>query len=103
MIISLHIMADTDNGQILSAPFSYHQDVTPTTNGYRLDNQFVITPYTVRQVILYALVQGWKPLERGAPFHISNIDDKIDLRLDQNKEHRIKTKIEQGASPNPLG
>ena len=102
MLVSLHIVANTENGQILYAPFPYLQDRTEFEDGSALlDNQFVITPYTVREVILYALSQGWKPLERGKRFHIANIEDKIDLRLDQNKENRIKGRIEQGAGPKP--
>ncbi|MEM8955587.1 MAG: hypothetical protein AAGD22_15645 [Verrucomicrobiota bacterium] len=98
--ISLHVMADADDGQVLSAPFPYLQDRTDFEDGSAmLDNQFVITPYTVREVILYALDHGWKPLERGAPLHIPDIEDKIDLRLGQNKEHAIKERIEQGVAP----
>jgi hypothetical protein len=53
-------------------------------------NQFVITPYTVRQVIEYALSTGWKPFEKGRDLTIADMDDKIDLRLDRNRANNFK-------------
>ena len=98
--IALSVMADTRNGQILNTGFSYSQDVTPFGNGcYSFTNQFVVTPYTVRQVILQGLAEGWKPLVRAKPLYIADIERKIDLRLDLNKETKIKEAAKRASSP----
>lgn len=89
--ISLTVLADVEGGQILQATFPYLQDVTEFADGSGFaENQFVITPYTVREVILLALSQGWKPLDSGKPFFLDDIEDRINLRLEENKEFRIK-------------
>ncbi|MDQ3801528.1 MAG: hypothetical protein M3384_19070 [Acidobacteriota bacterium] len=87
--ISLCVMTDVQGSPKLLCKFDYHhlpiksncgeKDITVRTN------QFVITPYTVRQTILYALSIGWKPFEKGKDLDLHHIDDKIDLRLDKNR------------------
>ena len=76
--------------------FDYHQIPVKIENKPPLiavlTNQFVITPYTVRQVIEYALSQNWKPFEKEADFFIKDIDSKIDLRLDKNRADNFKNK-----------
>lgn len=47
-------------------------------------SQFVVTPHVVKQVIEYALSQGWKPFEKGRDFALP-IKGKIDLRFDGNR------------------
>ena len=90
--INLYVMVNIQGGQKLWCQFDYHQDKTPHDDGggFTLSNQFVITPYIVRQVIEYGLKNGWTPLEKGAEIRLGYLDDKIDLRLDQNKENEIK-------------
>jgi DUF1365 family protein len=98
--MALSVMADTRNGQILNAQFAYSQDVTPLGNGsYSLTNQFVVTPYTVRQVILQGLAEGWRPLARAKPLYLADIERKIDLRLDLNKATKIKEAAKRASSP----
>ena len=94
--ISLTIMADVQGGSRLVCHFDYHQipikiEIYPL-NTIFLTNQFVITPYTVRQVIEYALTQDWKPFEKGADIFLGSLDDKIDLRLDKNRAENFKIK-----------
>ncbi len=59
--ISLTIMADVQGGSRLVCHFDYHQIPIEIENHplnmIVLTDQFVITPYTVRQVIEYALTQ----------------------------------------------
>jgi hypothetical protein len=87
--ISLCIMTEIQGSSRLNCKFEYHQLPIKSKCGNReittLANQFVITPYTVRQVILYALSIGWKPFEKGKDLDLYHIDDKIDLRLDKNR------------------
>ena len=83
-------MADTPNGQILHCTLSYHYDETPQGNGIALSNPLIVTPYIIRQTIDYGLTQGWQPLLLGPELRLGRIDNQIDLRLEQNKEHAIK-------------
>ena len=87
--IGLMIMSEVEGSGKVSASFGYHQIETIVTHGEsqytRLTTQFVITPYIVRQVIQLALKDSWKPLQKGKDLHLGSIDDKIDLRLDQNR------------------
>ncbi|HEY8559324.1 MAG TPA: hypothetical protein VIL74_02890 [Pyrinomonadaceae bacterium] len=41
----------------------------------------VLTPWAVRQIIDYALQNGWKSFEKGADFVITDIEDKIDINF----------------------
>jgi len=92
--IDLWIMAHVPCGQKLSCYFAYHQDFIPhSEGGYSTINQFIVTPYIVRQVILHGLQHGWKPLEPGPDLKLRHLDDQIDLRLDQNREHAIKAGV----------
>ena len=89
--INLRVMVDVQGGQQLCCCFDYHQDRVPRGGGVvSLVNQFVVTPYIVRQAIEYALTQGWTPLTGGGELLLGHIDDKIDLRLDQNRVDTIK-------------
>jgi hypothetical protein len=69
---------------------NYHIDlwVLPGASGQKLYCHFgygiVITPYTVRQTILYAISVGWTPETKGPDLWLGDMDDKVDLRLDQN-------------------
>jgi hypothetical protein len=46
-----------------------------------LKQQICITGYIVRQVILYAIKNGWDPMGDVAVLHLGAMDDKVDLRL----------------------
>jgi hypothetical protein len=84
--INLSIMSDVEGAGIVFASFDYHHIQVPLpTGGFSMTDQFVITPYIVRQVAQLALAQGWKPLEKGKNLHLGSVDSRIDLRLDQNR------------------
>jgi hypothetical protein len=87
--ISLIIMSDFEKSGKLFACFGYHQIRVPITINSceytSLTDQFVITPYIVRQVIQLAFLQGWNPQERGNNLYLGQIDERIDLRLNQNR------------------
>ena len=88
-------MSEIQSSPKLTAYFNYHQDATKFTNSkglniVRWDNQFVVTPYTVHQVIKFALKQGWKPFNPGKDIFLGHLDEIINLRLEKNKEDKIK-------------
>ena len=87
--ISLCVMSEIKGGSKLLCKFDYHHIPIEITHNGRdlkiLANQFVITPNTVRQAIEYALSIGWKPVEKGADLNLGHIDEKIDLKLDKNR------------------
>lgn len=92
--ISLSVMTDVQGSSRLSCSFGYHQIPIKMNNGdfhfTVLTNQFVITTYTVRQVIEYALSHNWKPFEKGKDLCLGKLDDKIDLRLEINRADNFK-------------
>ena len=92
--IGLFIMTDIQGSSRLESYFGYHQIPVKTENSrlnaVALTNQFIITPYTVRQVIEYALTQKWKPFEKGKDLSLGCLDNKIDLRLDRNRADFLK-------------
>ena len=91
--ISVWVGCDVQGGQRLSCSFDYHQDVMPSGPGrWTVSNQFVVTPYIVRQVIDHALAQGWTPLSGGGELQLGSLDGLIDLRLDQNREEPIRAR-----------
>lgn len=88
--IDLRAMA-IEGGQLLACTFGYHHRETPRSDGHTsLKQQFVVTPYIVRQVIEYGLTHDWKPLECGPEMSLGSLDDKIDLRLEVNREETIR-------------
>ncbi len=93
--ISLCVMTDVPSSPKLICYFGYHHDEDEFEHdglkGVHLTNQFVVTPYTVRQAIEYGLANGWQPSKKGKDLRMGHIDDKIDLRLEQNKEKVIKS------------
>lgn len=92
--INLSIMSPFKNSGKVFAAFDYHQIRVPTTiNGCEhisLTDQFIITPYIVRQVVQLALSQGWKPLEKSDNLQLGYVDERIDLRLHQNRLSCLK-------------
>ena len=93
--ISLSIMTEVEGSPRLSCAFDYLQ--TPkkveTESGRELTfltDQFVITPFTVRQVIEYAVSRGWRPFEKGKDLSLGYVDDKIDLKLDKFRVSNFK-------------
>jgi hypothetical protein len=90
--IHLWVMTEVEGSPRLSAYFEYHHDSAPLTlrdgmTAAHRSNKFVVTPYTVRQVICYALQAGWNPMKRGKDLALGHLDDKIDLRRCTAKEH----------------
>ena len=83
--ISLCIMTEIESSPKLNCKFEYQHLPIESKYGKILANQFVITPYTVRQTILYALSIGWNPFEKGKDINLHHVDDKIDLRLAENR------------------
>jgi hypothetical protein len=82
--IDLCVTGEVKGGQKLLTRFDYqYSPVAPPSPGEIYADQFVVTPYIVRQVIEFALGAGWKPFEKGSDL-ILPVDDKIDLRLDKN-------------------
>jgi hypothetical protein len=85
--ISLTIAPLNNLGQLVTTAFSYHSkatSITQTLDGRQIihaKQQLIITPYIVRQVIEYALQEGWNPQEKGPQFVLHNMEGKIDLRL----------------------
>lgn len=84
--INLSIMSDVEGAGLVLASFDYHHVQVPLPNGgFRLTDQFVITPYIAAQVARLALDEGWKPCEKGENLRLGPVDSRIDLRLDQNR------------------
>ncbi len=89
--ISLRVMAEVQGGQQLSCAFDYHQERVPCASGaVALTNQFIVTPYIVRQAIEVGLARGWTPLSGGGELRLGYIDDAVDLRLEQNRVDAIR-------------
>ena len=74
-------------GQLLTTGFEYHSKWLSTSispDGIKIshwEQQLIVTPYIVRQVILYALSNGWEPKAVKPQLNLRNLDDEIDLRL----------------------
>ena len=94
--INLWVATEVPSSPRLQCYFRYHQDqIASEHNGQqvtRLSNQFVVTPYVVRQAILYALANGWDPSTRGKDLSLGHLDNKIDIHLEQNKENSLNAK-----------
>lgn len=93
--IHLCVMTEVEGAPRASAYFDYHQErvaseLAEGAIGTSLVNQFVVTPYTVRQVIRHALSVGWNPLKAGKDLKLGHLDDKVDLRLSRNRSNLIK-------------
>ena len=89
--INVRVMVDVPGGQALVCYFDYHQDRIPRGEGaVSLVNQFVVTPYTISQVIRHGLANGWTPTTGGSELNLGHLDAVIDLRLDRNREDVIK-------------
>ena len=93
--ISLCVMTEIQGSSRLLCALDYHHiPIESQINGRNvtyLTDQFVITPYTVRQVVEHALSIGWKPFEKGKDLFLGRIDDRIDLRLDKNRANNFKS------------
>jgi hypothetical protein len=85
--IGLTVASVACTGQLLTGRFEYHSKpigASISRDGSRvthLKQQLIVTPCIVRQVILYALGNGWNPEAGGPQSALENLDDKIDLRL----------------------
>lgn len=81
--ISLSIALLEGNGQLLTAQFDYHHkeiSIHTTADGTTITDvqrQLIITPHIVKQVIEYALQQGWTPAEKKPQMNLGDMDDKI--------------------------
>lgn len=80
------------NGQVLIGWISYHSNYVSHFNeegiarSWSLYQRTMVTPRTIREVILYGLNNGWKPQEYLKPMYIHDLDDKINLQLKQITE-----------------
>jgi hypothetical protein len=96
-VIGLVIMTDFPSSPRLSCAFDYrHIPIEKSVSGHNftlLTNQFIITPYTVQEVIKYALSIGWSPFEEGKDLQLGFIDDKVNLRLEENRIDYLKESI----------
>jgi hypothetical protein len=70
--ITLTVASSEFNGQTMLACFDLF------TKKLDEDRYFIITPYIVRQTILYGLKNGWEPLKPGGQVHLKNITEKLD-------------------------
>ena len=83
------ILSPVEKSGRVFAAFDYHHIRVPVVNNgqeyVRLTNPLIITPYTVRQVVQLALAQGWNPQEKSDNLCLGFVDEKVDLRLHQNR------------------
>jgi hypothetical protein len=84
--ISLSLMSDFDPCGKVFASFDYHQILVPKISATgvpytAIGDQFVITPYIVRQVADLAMSKGWMPTEKCANLYLGAVDSYIDLRI----------------------
>ena len=90
--IQLRLMLTVGAGQRLSCQFGYHQRLNSVLDreGQMATDQFVVTPYIVRQVASFGFANGWRPLETGRELRLGFMDDKVDLRLGENMASAAK-------------
>jgi len=75
------------NGQVLIGHISYHSNYVSNFNeegiakSWNLYQRTIVTPRTIREVILYGLDNNWKPEEQLKQMFIHDLDDKINLQL----------------------
>jgi hypothetical protein len=87
--ISLSVAPLDNHGQLVTASFDYHSAVTgisESPDGSKITHtkqQLILTPHIVRQVIEYALKEGWHPTKPGLQLNLRNVEDKLDLRLNR--------------------
>lgn len=63
-----------------------------------------LSPKIVRQVIDYAILNGWKPLENGKDFVIKDIESKINIKSKDSiveVQTEIVSKVREWVTPNP--
>ncbi|EDP70774.1 hypothetical protein FBALC1_08443 [Flavobacteriales bacterium ALC-1] len=88
--IDLSIMSAEINGQKLFAQFNYDTD---NTTSYEFPNP--ITPFIVRQTIIYGLKNGYNPKEKGSDFNLGNLSNKLNLKISgQENTRRLVRKVE---------
>ena len=89
-------VAPSDNvGQLLSTTFGYHSKaIAPLIRsdgsliGFAHEQQLIITPYIVRQVIRYALSMSWNPLKKALQFRIFTSEIEVITGWRLSDEHR---------------
>ncbi|MBC8111863.1 MAG: hypothetical protein H7Y04_12450 [Verrucomicrobia bacterium] len=84
--IGLSIIPLHHESQILIATFGYHSkekayQMKDGSIAFSDKQQFIITPFIVRQVIEYGLNSGWNPEKGKSIINLGSMDDKIDLNL----------------------
>lgn len=90
--ISIVIGLPNINGQVLNGWISYHSNYVSHFNdegiakSWSLHQRAIVTPKTIREVILYGLDQGWKPKENLKAMSLANLDDKIYVQLKEATE-----------------
>jgi len=90
--VNLSIMSAENNGQKLFAQFNYD---TIDKNSNEFVNPFIVTPFVVRQTIIYGLKNGYNPQEKGKDLNLGNLSDKLDIEISgQENTRRLIRKIE---------
>ncbi|OED48097.1 hypothetical protein AB832_00375 [Flavobacteriaceae bacterium (ex Bugula neritina AB1)] len=85
--IRIIIGLPNSNGQVLIGWISYHSSHVSNFNSegivksWSIYQRTIVTPKTIREVILYALDNNWKPEENLKQMLIPDLDDKINLQL----------------------
>lgn len=75
------------NGQVLIGYISYHSNYVSNFNNegiaksWNLHQRTIVTPKTIREIILYGLDNNWKPKENLKQMVLTNLDDKISLQF----------------------
>lgn len=79
--IDLIVCISSGEGQKLKAQFNYHSVHLPVENAFRLTQKLNITPFIVKQVIIYGLNLGWTPGKKDSDLNLGFLDDKIDMTI----------------------
>ncbi|MDH7447602.1 hypothetical protein [Aquimarina sp. 2201CG14-23] len=75
------------NGQVLIGWIDYHSNYVSNFNtegiakSWSLFQRTIVTPKTIREVILYGLDNNWKPEENLKQMIVNHLDDKINVQL----------------------
>ena len=83
--IDLIICSSECSGQRLLAQFDYHSFHMVAEDSKSLKQKLSITPFIVRQVIIYGIESGWTPEKRNSELRLGFLDNKIDMKLNADK------------------
>ncbi len=83
------IIAPEDNGKKILASFDYNTEKADSTAS---SNPFIITPYVTREVILFALNNGYSSIQAKADLNLGNISRT--LKLDLSGARKVKKLVQ---------